>query len=464
MSQLSQINSNLWLGDYAHVDAAVAAGCTAIVNVAASLNYTAPLGTDYNKVGLVDGGTDACPQYEAVIDTINGLIAQGEVVFVHCVQGINRGPAMVALYYHEYYDYSWDSAVAFVEARHSDSATWPALQATLEECFPDETSTSTCPSVECCDQSPLQYDPVSRTVYENEEQTGTAECPEGYTGASQTVTIAAGTAAYDSYISVADANAKAYAAALAQAAALLTCVDENVDPALYWNTEQTAYCPEGQTGEPVTIAAHTPPYSSSVSQAAADALALAAATAALECGLAGQLSGLMWRIPCGNNGEDETCPCVSPGDQYVTITGAVGVTYNVTIRIRGIVETKDYLGGSQLITPDEQSDTYVVKDSTYNLADGYNVYALSVSNPSAIYYLNSSTTHPCASSSPYILDYTVIIPMTTGATIGLLADVRDANQMTNRTNLESDNSPAIDIVQPYNGQFLEMSVVSIVEA
>ena len=119
----------------------------------------------------------------------------------------------------------------------------------------------------------------------------------------------------------------------------------------YWNTEQTAYCDVGFPGDPVTVAAHT--YSSLVSQAAADAAALAAAEAALECGIQGQLSGLLWRMPCTSvvTPGTPTCTCTDPGPVTVTLVGSVGVTYNVTMRIRGVVETKDYIGGRQLVHP-----------------------------------------------------------------------------------------------------------------
>lgn len=58
-------------------------------------------------------------------------------------------------------------------------------------------------------------------------------------------------------------------------------IEEEAVVVTYWNTEQTATCAEGYTGDPVTIAANT--YSSTESQAAADALALAAAEGALSC-------------------------------------------------------------------------------------------------------------------------------------------------------------------------------------
>jgi hypothetical protein len=73
-------------------------------------------------------------------------------------------------------------------------------------------------------------------------------------------------------------------------------------PAVFANTEQTftAECPEGEIGEPVTVTIPAGAFSSETSQAAADALALAAATsqaqAALECVDApfANTEGLFW--------------------------------------------------------------------------------------------------------------------------------------------------------------------------
>lgn len=111
-------------------------------------------------------------------------------------------------------------------------------------------------------------------TYFNTPQTYTATCdavedhplPDGN---PVTVTIPAGT--FSSQVSQSAADALALAAAQQQAEDLLACV--------WWNAEQsyTAECPEGFTGDPVTvtIAEHT--YSSELSQALADEAALAAA-------------------------------------------------------------------------------------------------------------------------------------------------------------------------------------------
>jgi hypothetical protein len=71
------------------------------------------------------------------------------------------------------------------------------------------------------------------TLYYNETQRVSVDCPKGQTGDSQAATVAAGTVA--SVLSVADANQKAKDQATAAAKAKLSCVAETVT---YWNDQE----------------------------------------------------------------------------------------------------------------------------------------------------------------------------------------------------------------------------------
>jgi len=92
---------------------------------------------------------------------------------------------------------------------------------------------SNLPNVTVVDPTFGTYPPTTTTtttttvsgagIFKNTAQTYTAECPNGTAGDPNSVTIAAQTAAYNSYISQSDANAKAMAAAKAQAEAGLSC-------------------------------------------------------------------------------------------------------------------------------------------------------------------------------------------------------------------------------------------------
>lgn len=117
------------------------------------------------------------------------------------------------------------------------------------------------------------------SLFYNDQQQYTASCPGGTTGSAKTATVPSGTVG--STISKADANQKARQEAQAQAEALLVCT---AIPVTYYNTAQTATvsCTQEEgapipDGVPSTVTIPAGTYSSTVSQAAADALALAAA-------------------------------------------------------------------------------------------------------------------------------------------------------------------------------------------
>jgi hypothetical protein len=164
----------------------------------------------------------------------------------------------------------------------------------------------------------------NQVVYYNLLQTYTANCPEGFTGTAQTVTKAAGT--YSSTVSIAQANAAALAAATAEANAALVCAPI---PTVYVNTQQsfTASCPSGFTGTPVTVTKTAGTYSSTISVADANTKALAAATAEAQAALT------CTPIIYGNTSQSYTanCPSGTTGNS-VTVTKAAN-TYTSAISI-----------------------------------------------------------------------------------------------------------------------------------
>lgn len=123
---------------------------------------------------------------------------------------------------------------------------------------------------------------ASTCYYENSEVI--LECPDA--GLGGPITVPAGT--YQSFVSQEDADAQAQAFAESQVGT--TC---------YWeNTEQTAVCPEGETGGPFVVPAGT--YQSFVSQADANAQAQADADAQAAAGCSSctdyPVSGLSWTV------------------------------------------------------------------------------------------------------------------------------------------------------------------------
>lgn len=156
-----------------------------------------------------------------------------------------------------------------------DPAYQSSRQRLIHQCR-EETRTRACSEVSHARSSPGS----AITLYFNDEQRYTAECPAGTTGSDVTHVVLAGTVG--SPISKEDANAKAREEAKYQAEARLVCV---ADAATYWNDPQsyTAECTTDEEhppveGSPVTVTIPANTFSSTVSKAAANALALAAAT------------------------------------------------------------------------------------------------------------------------------------------------------------------------------------------
>ncbi len=97
----------------------------------------------------------------------------------------------------------------------------------------------------------------------------------------------------------------------------------------------------------------------------------------------------------------------SPMTQTKVFSDGSGETKNVTLRVRGLVEFKEYIGG-------EQISEHVIKGGA-PASTGFNVYYISISSPSATYYLNSGV-------SEYVLseiNETFEVQITDGATVTL---------------------------------------------
>lgn len=155
-----------------------------------------------------------------------------------------------------------------------------------------------------CEPSHARSSPGA--LFYNDEQSATATCPSGQTGSSITQVIPAGSVASNK--SVADANAQAKTLAMEQATARLDCVPT---PVTYLSAPQsfTARCAQTEgapvpDGNPVTINLEAGAATSTVSQAAADAAALAMATQQAQDGL----SCTWW-----NSEQTASCPTGQTG-------------------------------------------------------------------------------------------------------------------------------------------------------
>jgi hypothetical protein len=172
--------------------------------------------------------------------------------------------------------------------------------------------------------------------------------------------------------------------------------------------------------------------------------------------VAAGLSGLRWELPCGADLGGHVCAATT-ATSMTTLKGEAGKTYNVTLRFRGVVEQRTYTGGA--------IDGYWVAGAPAQTSgDAFNIYQLGVSSPAQTFYLNAgmSSIYRC-----FVIDYQETIAMAAGATVTLTADAVDGHEIEN---LDMTTDPANPIIVPgvppapaaYNGQFIQMDVLSVV--
>jgi len=192
-------------------------------------------------------------------------------------------------------------------------------------------------------------------------------------------------------------------------------------------------------------------------------------------------------------------------NQHITkqFGGEANVTYNVTIRVAGVAERYWYAGGTLdamgnvfytgglptihsasapnnnlqpgqgacKIHPPETDSQFALPftvpteirpaDGCYN---GFNVFALTVASPKQSYYLNDTTEFDGADRQPhavYKTDYTVTIPIAGQARLDFYTIDGDHHQVTNNGTMMVSS---VKTAQPYNGNFLEFTVLDVTRA
>jgi Family of unknown function (DUF5977) len=178
---------------------------------------------------------------------------------------------------------------------------------------------------------------IASTAFYNEAQSFTATCPVGQTGNQVTVTIAAG--AVGSSLSVSDANATALQMATSQAQQQLNCSAAPVvyyNTPQTFTAQCSASAESGAptpTGNPVTVTIPARQYQSNVSQAAADSAALAAATAQaqaqLVCTFYNAPQSYTASCPSGSTGSNVT-KTIGAGAYTSTVSQAVADSLALT--------------------------------------------------------------------------------------------------------------------------------------
>ena len=175
--------------------------------------------------------------------------------------------------------------------------------------------------------------------------------------------------------------------------------------------------------------------------------------------VAAALDGLRFELPCMSDFSMYDCSSGSASDSVV-LGGVTGMFYNVTLRIRGVVEERRYSGGTEGLS----SFWYALNaSSSPNVcgSDGYNMYALTISDPPLTAYLNAGQS---AIAHAWAMDYQQTVRVAAGATVSVNADSCNGIEITN---LDASDHPIIfpDIMSTaYNGQFIQIDVVSVVPA
>jgi hypothetical protein len=175
--------------------------------------------------------------------------------------------------------------------------------------------------------------------------------------------------------------------------------------------------------------------------------------------------------------------------------GAPGAPYCVTVRVQGVTASKGYaddsaigrsgapygiaspasFGASFDANGDDGADGWVAGGMP-GAADNHSVNALLVGSPLQIYYLNSIALAGDARSNDtsYVVDYTATFPVNGGASLQFIAADFDGTIVANcapgssATCTPSSLSPlpavreppGTSIADPFNGQFLIMTVVA----
>lgn len=168
------------------------------------------------------------------------------------------------------------------------------------------------------------------------------------------------------------------------------------------------------------------------------------------------LSGLRWELPCLPEASTVVCGVAPQVSKSTVLQGQPGRAYDIQIRVRGVVETKQYLPGPVPAVP-----TFISMGRS-DPNDPWNEYSLRVSSPANTYYLN----HGASGEYRVVAaDYLATFRASAGATLTLYAGAFDAREIRN-VDL-SQNPIVVPGVPPaplaFDGQFLQMDVVGITE-
>lgn len=173
--------------------------------------------------------------------------------------------------------------------------------------------------------------------------------------------------------------------------------------------------------------------------------------------IAASLMGQRWELPCLQPwpaGPEYVCVSGPDTTSSVTLQGSPSLRYEVRLRVRGVVETKEYVGGI--------GDGGAVVLGGTPVDDAWNIYRLDVSSPSQRWHLNQGPTglYLCRA-----IDQRFTVEARGGAQFTLFASTVDGER-TEILNRDADGGAiVVPGVSPapaaFDGQFLQLDVEGV---
>lgn len=211
-----------------------------------------------------------------------------------------------------------------------------------------------------------------------------------------------------------------------------------------------------------TTAATAPPPVGATAATAGEGVPAPAASAASP---AGSLAGLRLEVPCKGQkfGEDDTECNWDPALKQTAdpkwklkkeitriFAGDPAVVYDVTLRVRGVVEPKNFTGGTVL------HDHFQIGGTPH--VDNYNFYTVKISNPAETYTVNRHQKK--IGHYVFAIDYTVTIPIRGGATVTMGGYDDNEIAIANHKGVVVPEVPPAPA--PFDGHFFQLDVISAV--
>ncbi|MBA4188337.1 MAG: hypothetical protein C0467_10060 [Planctomycetaceae bacterium] len=176
------------------------------------------------------------------------------------------------------------------------------------------------------------------------------------------------------------------------------------------------------------------------------------------------IDGYRWEFPCKEpmpENPKQGAGCASAlvkgdpkkTDNFTTereFEGEKGKRYEVTLRFRGVVEPMMYKDGKK------DGEHFYIGGEPNN--GTYNIYKLAISSPPSHYFLNRQDK---VGHDIFTIDYTKTIEIDGGAKITFHGDGQNGQLISNFNKLVVKDLPPAP--KPYNGQFVQVDVVSVVE-